>query len=284
MKVIVTGADGQLGQDVVKLLHKKEYEVYGANRAVLDVSNESAVIDYVNEIKPNVIIHCAAYTNVDKAEEDQETAYKVNGLAAKYLAESADSVAAKMVYVSTDYVFDGNANQPYEIDHPTNPLGVYGETKLAGEQYVTELLKEHFIVRTAWVYGTGGHNFVKTMIRLGKERGEVGVVHDQKGSPTYTVDLANFILDLIETDKYGIYHATNGGECTWYEFAKEIFKQANLEVKVNPLTTDQFLRPAARPKYSVLSKERMVEEGFEPLRDWKEGLLAYFNEENKLNK
>lgn len=280
MKVVVTGADGQLGQDVIKELAKKNHQIFSANRNALDISNELAVKKYIEDKKPDVILHCAAYTNVDKAEEDRETAYNVNALGTKYLAQAAQAVGSKMVYVSTDYVFDGTANEPYEVNHPTKPLGVYGETKLAGEEFVSKHLAEHFIVRTAWVYGTNGNNFVKTMLRLGKELGEIGVVHDQVGSPTYTVDLAEFMVNLMETDKYGIYHATNGGQCSWYEFALEIFKQANLDVKVNPLTTEQFPRPAARPNYSVLSKQRIVDEGFEPLRKWQEGLTAYFNEEN----
>ena len=184
-----------------------------------------------------------------------------------------------MLYISTDYVFDGTATEPYEVDHPTKPLGVYGETKFAGEELLKKHVDQYFIVRTAWVFGVGGNNFVKTMIRLGEERGEVGVVHDQVGSPTYTVDLASFMLELMKTDKYGTYHATNSGVCSWYDFAVEIFKQAGLNhVKVNPLTTDQFPRPAKRPAYSVLSKRKMEEAGFTPLRDWKEALTAYLAE------
>ncbi|MDQ0231438.1 dTDP-4-dehydrorhamnose reductase [Metabacillus malikii] len=278
MIVVVTGAAGQLGQDVVINLEKSNHVVYGANRETLDITNEDNVKQYIANIKPDVIIHCAAYTNVDKAEEEPDVAYEINALGSKYLAEAASSVGAKMLYVSTDYVFDGSANEPYEVNHPTNPLGVYGNTKLAGEKFVAGTLEEHFIIRTAWVYGTKGNNFVKTMIRLGAERGQVGVVSDQIGSPTYTVDLANFLIELMVTDKYGIYHATNGGECSWYDFAKEIFRQADLQVIVNPLTTEQFPRPAKRPSYSVLSKQRIESEGLKPLRHWTEGLTAYFNE------
>ena len=283
MRVVVTGAAGQLGQDVLLELDKKKHQAFGTDRTKLDLTNEADVHAYIDEVKPEVILHCAAYTNVDAAEGDEETAYQVNGLATEYLAKAAKQIGAKMLYVSTDYVFDGTATEPYEVDEPTKPLGAYGRTKLAGEQLLQEHLQQFFIVRTAWVFGIHGNNFVKTMIRLGEDRGEVGVVHDQVGSPTYTVDLAKFMVELMETDKYGIYHATNSGVCSWYDFAVEIFKQAGMNVKVNPLTSDQFPRPAARPKYSVLSKKRIEEQGLTPLRDWKEALAAYLKETSDKN-
>ena len=236
MNVLVTGVNGQLGHDVVKELEEKGHQAHGTVRSDFDLTNEADVHSYVQKVKPDAIIHCAAYTNVDQAETDRDTAYQVNALGTKYLAQAANEINAKMVYVSTDYVFDGSATEPYEVDQPTKPLGVYGETKLAGEEFLKTILEQYFIVRTAWVYGVNGNNFVKTMLRLGKERGEVGVVHDQVGSPTYTVDLASFLVELMETEKYGIYHASNNGICSWYEFAVEIFKQAGLNVKVNPLT------------------------------------------------
>lgn len=269
MKVVVTGAAGQLGKDVLLELERKNHQAYGLDRQQLDITIEEDVMAYISEVKPDVILHCAAYTNVDAAEENEDAAYAVNAAGTEYLAKAASQNGAKMLYVSTDYVFDGSANKPYEVDEPTKPLGAYGRTKLAGEQLLQKNLDEFFIVRTAWVFGIHGNNFVKTMLRLGKERGEVGVVHDQVGSPTYTVDLAQLMVELMETDKYGVYHATNSGICSWYEFAVEIFKQAKMDVKVNPLTTDQFPRPAARPKYSVLSKKRIEQEGLNPLRDWK---------------
>ena len=280
MKVVVTGAAGQLGQDVVRELAKKNHDAYGADRSQLDITIEADVMSYIHEVKPDVILHCAAYTNVDAAEENEDTAYQINALGTEYLAKAANEVGAKMLYVSTDYVFDGTATEPYEVDQATSPLGAYGRTKLAGEQLLQKHLDQFFIVRTAWVFGVYGNNFVKTMIRLGKERGEVGVVHDQVGSPTYTVDLAKFMVELMETEKYGIYHATNSGVCSWYEFAVEIFKQAGLEVTVNPLTSEQFPRPAKRPNYSVLSKKKIEAEGLTPLRDWKEALAAYLEESN----
>jgi dTDP-4-dehydrorhamnose reductase len=225
-----------------------------------------------------MILHCAAFTNVDAAEENEEVAYQINAAGTEYLAKAAKQAGAKMLYISTDYVFDGTATEPYEVDQTTKPIGAYGRTKLAGEELLQKNLEDFFIVRTAWVFGVYGQNFVKTMLRLGEERGEVGVVHDQVGSPTYTVDLARFMVELMETEKYGIYHATNDGVCSWYEFAVEIFKQAGLNVKVNPLTTDQFPRPAARPKYSVLSKKKVEEQGLTPLRNWKDALSAYLAE------
>ncbi|MGS2778899.1 dTDP-4-dehydrorhamnose reductase [Robertmurraya sp. GLU-23] len=278
MLVLVTGVNGQLGYDVVKELTAKGHEAVGVGRSELDITDESAVSSYVQNLSPEAIIHCAAYTNVDAAETDQEGAYKVNALGTKYLAEAAKFVGAKMVYVSTDYVFDGDGTEPYEVNHPTKPLGVYGETKLVGEKFLQETLEKHFIVRTAWVYGINGNNFVKTMLKLGQDRKELGVVYDQVGSPTYTVDLAKFLVELIDSEKYGVYHASNEGICSWHEFAVEIFKQAGMDVKVNPLTSEEFPRPAARPKYSVLSKKKIEEEGFTPLRDWKEALKEYLKE------
>lgn len=278
MKVVVTGAAGQLGQDVLLELERKNHQAFGADRQQLDITKEEDVLAFISEVKPDVILHCAAYTNVDAAEENEEAAYQVNAAGTEYLAKAAKLNGAKMMYISTDYVFDGTASEPYEVDEPTKPLGAYGRTKLAGEQLLQKHLDEFFIVRTAWVFGIHGNNFVKTMIRLGKERGEVGVVHDQVGSPTYTVDLARFMVELMETNKYGIYHATNSGMCSWYEFAVEIFKQSDMNVTVNPLTSDQFPRPAARPKYSVLSKKRIEQQGLNPLRDWKEALAAYLAE------
>jgi dTDP-4-dehydrorhamnose reductase len=278
MLVLVTGIGGQLGFDVVKELTAKGHEAVGVDRAELDITDELAVTAYIQNLKPEAIIHCAAYTNVDAAETDQEGAYKVNALGTKYLAEAAKLVDTKMVYVSTDYVFDGNGTEPYEVDHPTKPLGVYGETKLVGETLLQQTLDKHFIVRTAWVYGINGNNFVKTMLKLGQDRKEIGVVYDQVGSPTYTVDLAKFLVELIDSEKYGVYHASNEGVCSWHEFAVEIFKQAGMDVQVNPLTSEEFPRPAARPKYSVLSKKKLEEEGFTPMRDWKEALREYLEE------
>lgn len=275
MKVLVTGAKGQLGQDVLCLLENQTWEVFGFGREELDITNEEKVREKVLFIKPNIIIHTAAYTQVDEAESDEEAAFKVNAEGTKYLAQAAEVVGAKFCYVSTDYVFDGTKNEPYKIDDQTNPQTVYGRSKLVGEQYTQEYCSKSYIVRTSWVFGLYGNNFVKTMLRLAEEKNELGVVHDQVGSPTYTTDLARFIINLVQTDKYGIYHGSNSGVCSWYEFAKEIFEQSNIEIAVNPLTTEDFPRPAARPKYSVLNKEMVEENGFEAFQDWKEALKDF---------
>lgn len=278
MKILVTGVSGQLGYDVVRVLKDTEHEVFAIDRENMDITDEKSVKTTIFNLKPDAIIHCAAYTNVDGAESDQDNAYKVNALGTKYLALAAKSIDAKMLYVSTDYVFDGTSQKPYDVHDPTNPLNVYGKTKLAGENFVKSNLEKSFIVRTSWVFGKNGKNFVKTMLRLGKERGELSVVADQIGSPTYTLDLAKLLIEMIETEKYGTYHATNSGTCSWYDFAVEIFKQANVNATVNPIKTEQYPTPAKRPKNSVLSKEALCKNGFSPLRDWQLALNDYLKE------
>ncbi|AKR38251.1 dTDP-4-dehydrorhamnose reductase [Bacillus thuringiensis] len=275
MKVLVTGAKGQLGQDVVSLLKEQTWEVFGFGREELNITDEKQVSEKVLLIQPDIIIHTAAYTQVDQAESDEESAFKVNAEGTKYLAQAAEAVGAKFCYVSTDYVFDGTKDTPYKPDDQTNPQTVYGKSKLVGEQYTQEYCSKSYIVRTSWVFGLYGNNFVKTMLRLAEENKELGIVHDQVGSPTYTTDLARFIISLVQTDKYGVYHGSNSGVCSWYEFAKEIFKQSNIEIVVNPLKTEDFPRPAARPKYSVLDKGMIEENGFESLQNWKEALKDF---------
>ncbi|MCU4895136.1 dTDP-4-dehydrorhamnose reductase [Bacillus thuringiensis] len=275
MKVLVTGAKGQLGQDVVKLLEGQTCEVFGFGREELNITDEKQVNEKVLSIQPDVIIHTAAYTQVDQAESDEEAAFKVNAEGTKYLAQAAEAVGAKFCYISTDYVFDGTKDTPYKADDQTNPQTVYGKSKLVGEQYTQEYCSKSYIVRTSWVFGLYGNNFVKTMLRLAEENKELGIVHDQVGSPTYTTDLARFIISLVQTDKYGVYHGSNSGVCSWYEFAKEIFKQSNIEIVVNPLKTEDFPRPAARPKYSVLDKGMIEENGFESFQNWKEALKDF---------
>ncbi|GAB6676589.1 dTDP-4-dehydrorhamnose reductase [Bacillus cereus] len=277
MKVLVTGAKGQLGQDVLCLLENQPWEVFGFGREELDITNEEQVREKVLSIKPDIIIHTAAYTQVDQAESDEETAFKVNAEGTKYLAQAAETVEAKFCYVSTDYVFDGTKNEPYKVDDKTNPQTVYGSSKLAGEQYTLKYCSKSYIVRTSWVFGLYGNNFVKTMLSLAESKKELGVVHDQVGSPTYTTDLARFIINLVQTEKYGIYHGSNSGVCSWYEFAKAIFEQSNIEIEVNPLKTEDFPRPAVRPKYSVLDKGMIEQNGFEAFRDWNESLKDYLN-------
>ncbi|MED3351284.1 dTDP-4-dehydrorhamnose reductase [Bacillus thuringiensis] len=275
MKVLVTGAKGQLGQDVVSLLKEQTWEVFGFGREELNITDEKQVSEKVLLIQPDIIIHTAAYTQVDQAESDEEAAFKVNAEGTKYLAQAAEVVGAKFCYVSTDYVFDGTKETPYKADDQTNPRTVYGKSKLVGEQYTQEYCSKSYIVRTSWVFGLYGNNFVKTMLRLAEENKELGIVHDQVGSPTYTTDLARFIISLVQTDKYGVYHGSNSGVCSWYEFAKEIFKQSNIEIVVNPLKTEDFPRPAARPKYSVLDKGMIEENGFESFQNWKEALKDF---------
>lgn len=277
MKILVAGANGQLGQELVKQLQQINVELYAFTKTDLDICSLTNVQQVVNEIQPHVIINAAAFTKVDLAETEQDLAFNVNAYGQRNLAVAAEQVGAKVCYVSTDYVFDGNATEPYEEHALVNPLGVYGKSKYAGEQLTQTLNSKYFIVRTAWVYGEFGPNFVKTMLRLAKDRDELGVVSDQIGSPTYTVDLAKFLIELIQTEKYGIYHCTNSGLCSWYEFAQAIFEESNIEIKVNPLTTDQYPTPAKRPNYSVLSDRALKLNGFQPIRHWRDGLKAFLN-------
>jgi dTDP-4-dehydrorhamnose reductase len=275
MKVVVTGAKGQLGTDLVHLLADKGYEVYGYGREELDITNFDQVKQVISEVNPDVVIHAAAYTKVDLAESEPDQAFLINTYGTRNVTVASEAVGAKFVYISTDYVFDGTANAPYNEFAPTNPLSVYGKSKLAGEQFVRDLQSKFFIVRTSWVYGRHGNNFVKTMLQLAQERGELMVVHDQIGCPTYTVDLANCILELIQTEKYGVYHVSNSGHCSWYEFAKAIFEEAGLEVNVNPCTTKDFPRPAPRPAYSVLEHMSLRVNGFKEMPNWRESLKSF---------
>ncbi|WP_066297124.1 dTDP-4-dehydrorhamnose reductase [Bacillus sp. FJAT-29937] len=277
MKIVITGANGQLGQELVQQLQQTSFTIYAFTKNDLDITDTENVQKVIGEIQPHVIINAAAYTKVDLAETEEELAFIVNGFAQRNLAVAAEKVGAKICYVSTDYVFDGESSTPYGEYETCKPLGVYGKSKYVGEQLTQSLSSKYFIVRTAWVYGEYGPNFVKTMIKLAEDRNEIGVVHDQVGSPTYTVDLAEFIIKLIQTDKFGIYHATNSGTCSWYEFAKAIFEGLGLDTKVNPLTSDRFSRPAARPSYSVLDNMALRVNGFPQLRHWKEGLSTFLN-------
>lgn len=278
MKVVVTGAGGQLGIDIVRLLTDRGIEVVGYGRSELDVTDLASVREALTQSKPDVIIHAAAYTKVDQAESDEDQAYRVNAYGTRNVAIAAEEIGAKVCYISTDYVFDGTSSKPYQEYDRTNPLGVYGHSKLAGEELVKTLSSRYYIVRTAWVYGRNGQNFVKTMLRLAEERDEVNVVTDQVGSPTYTEDLAAFLIDLVQTDYYGIYHATNSGSCSWYEFAKAIFEESGVDVRVNPITSLEFPRPAPRPSYSVLDHMSIRANGFQDLRHWREGLKQYIQD------
>lgn len=281
MKVLVTGANGQLGYDVIKRLEQNNIECLGTDRDTLDISNEDVANKVIRDYNPDIVIHCAAYTAVDKAEDEKELCHAVNVLGTKYVAEACKEIDAKMVYISTDYVFDGEGDKFFEVTDKPNPINYYGQTKYEGELEVQRLLDKYFIVRISWVFGSNGNNFVKTMLRLGKERDEISVVADQIGSPTYTYDLAKLIVEMIQTDKFGIYHVTNEGYCSWYEFACEIFKQAGMDVKVNPINTEDYPTKDKRPKNSRMSKKKMDKYGFERLQNWKCALKALLYIEHK---
>jgi dTDP-4-dehydrorhamnose reductase len=270
MKVLVTGADGQLGYDVVKKLNEENIEHIGVDKEDFDLTNEKETKNFILNYQPDVIVHCAAYTDVDKAEVERELCYKVNVEGTKYVAKSAKESKAKMLYISTDYVFDGQGEESFEVTDQPNPINYYGETKFQGEQEVQNLLDKYFIVRTSWVFGEHGDNFVKTMLELGKERDEISVVADQYGSPTYTGDLAELVVEMIETSKYGVYHATNEGFYSWYEFAKEIFRAADMDVTVKPVSSEEFKTKAKRPKNSRLSKHSLLYNGFDLLNNLNE--------------
>ncbi len=289
MKVLVTGTSGQLGHDVMEELARRGYEGIGADRSdtdaefphvILDITDDRRVMEVVEEIRPDVVVHCAAWTNVDAAEapENAEKVRAVNVDGTRNLAEACKAVDAKMVYISTDYVFDGTGTEPWKPDDKNYaPINVYGQSKLDGELAVAQTLEKYFIVRIAWVFGRNGKNFVRTMIEVGKNHDVVRVVDDQIGTPTYTVDLARLLVDMIETDKYGYYHATNeGGFISWADFTEEIYKQAGMNVKVKRVTTEEYGKSvAARPFNSRLDKSKLVQNGFEPLPKWQDALSRF---------
>ena len=282
MRVLVTGAKGQLGSDLLCELSKRNIESVGIDIDDLDITDADAtkrVIENINnDAKIDAIIHCAAYTAVDAAEDNEALVTKINAEGKKNIAEVAKTLNIAMMYISTDYVFDGEGERPWEPDDKRAPLNVYGMAKYKGELYVEELLKKYFIVRISWVFGVHGNNFIKTMLRLGKERGAVSVVNDQIGSPTYTPDLSRLLVDMIVSDKYGRYHATNEGLCSWYDFAVEIFKQAKLDVAVTPVSSDAFPVKAKRPHNSRMDKSKLTENGFELLPTWQDALRRYLLE------
>lgn len=276
MKVLVTGVKGQLGFDVVNELEKRGHTAIGVDVEDMDITDAEAVSRVIGDAAPDAVIHCAAYTAVDKAEENVDICRKVNAYGTENIAKVCKSLDCKMMYISTDYVFDGEGTRPWEPDDTvTKPLNVYGQTKYEGEQAVTANVSKYFIVRIAWVFGVNGSNFIKTMLRLGKERGAVSVVNDQIGSPTYTYDLAVLLVDMIESDKYGRYHATNEGLCSWYDFACEIFKCACMDVKVTPVPATEFPAKAKRPYNSRMSKEKLSENGFKRLPAWQDATKRY---------
>jgi len=275
MKVFVTGVRGQLGYDVVNELEKRGIEAIGVDIQEMDITNADSVNTVIGEAAPDAVIHCAAYTAVDAAEDNAELCRKVNAEGTQNIANMCKSLDIPMIYISTDYVFDGTGERPWEPDDERNPLNVYGQTKYEGELAVQNTLEKYFIVRIAWVFGVNGKNFVKTMLNLGRTRDHLTVVNDQFGSPTYTYDLAKLLVDMVLTDKYGFYHATNEGICTWYEFACEIFRQAGIDVKVDPVSADQYPAKAKRPSNSRMSKEKLTDNGFEKLPTWQDALQRY---------
>lgn len=278
MKILVTGAGGQLGHDVCGVLTARNIEYKGVDIADFDITDAQATHDYITNICPDAVIHCSAWTAVDKAEDEIEKVRAVNTTGPRNIAAVCKEIGAKMLYISTDYVFPGTGERFYEPEDPVGPLGAYGETKLGGELAVKELLNRFFIVRISWVFGKNGNNFVKTMLRLAETKSEISVVCDQIGSPTYTADLAPLLCDMIATDKYGVYHATNEGICSWAEFAQEIFQLAGKNVRVNPIPTSEYPTKAARPLNSRMSKDKLEEMGFARLPDWHDALRRYLLE------
>ena len=303
MKVFVTGVNGQLGHDVMNELNKRGYEGLGSDIAEcysgvadgsavttmpyvsLDITDEEKVKKVIEEYKPDAIVHCAAWTAVDMAEDDDkvEKVRAINADGTKYIAEACKKIDSKMVYISTDYVFNGQGERPWQPDDKNyEPLNVYGQTKLEGELNVSGILDKYFIVRIAWVFGLNGKNFIKTMVNVGKSHDEVRVVNDQIGTPTYTLDLSVLLVDMIETDKYGYYHATNddnGEYISWYDFTKEIYRQAGMNTKVIPVSTEEYgLSKAKRPFNSRLDKSKLIENGFKPLPSWKDALGRYLKD------
>lgn len=278
MKVLVTGAKGQLGYDVVNELKKRNHEAIGVGSDKMDITDGASVEKIFKETKVDAVVHCAAYTLVDAAEDNKGLCMKVNVEGTKNIAKACKKIDAKMIYISTDYVFNGEGEKPWEPEDECTPLNVYGRSKYEGELAVEKYLDKYFIVRIAWVFGINGKNFVKTMLNLGETEDEINVVNDQFGSPTYTYDLARLLVDMLESEKYGKYHATNEGVCTWYEFAKEIFRQAGLDMKINPVSSNEFPSKAKRPYNSRMSKDKLEKNGFVRLPSWENALKRYLIE------
>lgn len=275
MKVLVTGVKGQLGYDVVGELKKRNIEAVGVDIDEMDITDAASVDKVIKEASPDAVIHCAAYTAVDAAEDNVDICRKVNKDGTQNIANVCKELDIKMIYISTDYVFDGEGTRPWEPDDKPDPLNVYGLTKYEGEVAVTSTLSKYFIVRIAWVFGLNGKNFIKTMLNLAKTHDSLTVVNDQFGSPTYTYDLARLLVDMVLTDKYGIYHATNEGIITWYDFACKIFETAGLNVKVSPVPASEYPAKAKRPSNSRMSKQKLVDNGFELLPTWQDALKRY---------
>lgn len=274
MKILITGSNGMLGQDLITELADKHI-VIAASSKILDITDKNKVLDYVKAIKPDIIINAAAYTDVDGCETNIEKAYAVNGEGVRNLSLACKENDIPLIHISTDYVFKGDSDTPRLETDELGPLSVYGKSKLEGEKAITEILDKYFILRTAWLYGYNGGNFPKTMLELAKNHDKLTVVYDEVGTPTYTPDLAKAIGELLDSDKYGIYHLTNSDYTSWYDFAKLIFEIAGMDVEVEPVTASEFARAASRPNYSVLSNEKWINSGFTPLRSYKEAIKDY---------
>lgn len=275
MKVLVTGVKGQLGYDVMNELAKRGHTGIGVDVEEMDITDAAKVEQVIKESEVEAVIHCAAYTAVDAAEDNAELCHKINAEGTENIAKVCKELDLKMIYISTDYVFNGEGTRPWEPDDEREPLNVYGQAKYEGELAVEKYLEKYYIVRIAWVFGVNGKNFIKTMLNLSETHDELSVVNDQIGSPTYTYDLAKLLVDMVETDKYGRYHATNEGLCTWYEFATEIFRQAGKEITVHPVTSEQFPSKAKRPHNSRMSKDKLEANGFDRLPTWQDALNRY---------
>lgn len=274
MKILITGSNGMLGHDLQEVLNDK-HELILTTSETLNITDKDQVLKVICENNPDVVINSAAYTDVDGCEDNHDIAYGVNGEGVRNLALACKEIDCPLVHISTDYVFNGKNNRPWVEDDEIDPINVYGKSKLEGEEAILEILEKYFIVRTAWLYGINGRNFPKTMLELAENHSEITVVYDEVGSPTYTLDLAYGISQLIETDYYGIYHLTNSESCSWCEFARYIFEVADVDVKVIPVTASEFARPAPRPSYSVLENKNWINNGFKPLRSYKEAIKEY---------
>ena len=274
MKILITGSNGMLGHDLIEVL-KDKHELLLTTSKTLDITDADSVMDFILKSNPDIVINSAAYTDVDGCESNPDLAYNVNGEGVKNLALACREVDCPLVHISTDYVFNGQNDRPWVEDDEIGPISIYGKSKLKGEEHIKEILEKYFIVRTAWLYGVNGRNFPRTMLELAQNHSEITVVYDEVGTPTYTPDLAKGISKLIETDYYGTYHLTNSGNCSWCEFARYIFEVADVDVNVIPVTASEFARPAPRPSYSVLENRNWVENGFEPLRNYKEAIKEY---------
>ncbi len=274
MKILITGSNGMLGHDLIEVL-KDNHELLLTTSKTLDITDGDSVMDFIVKSNPDIVINSAAYTDVDGCESNPDLAYNVNGEGVKNLALACREVDCPLVHISTDYVFNGQNDRPWVEDDEIGPISIYGKSKLKGEEHIKEILEKYFIVRTAWLYGVNGRNFPRTMLELAQNHSEITVVYDEVGTPTYTPDLAKGISKLIETDYYGTYHLTNSGNCSWCEFARYIFEVADVDVNVIPVTASEFARPAPRPSYSVLENRNWVENGFEPLRNYKEAIKEY---------